>query len=202
MEGASSAIKKLESDFDAVFGPDELESERPLWPATSDQRHVSNECTKPICKPRKLGPRGRAFRFSGEWIISSNDFESSACRSQAFEEHVHRRLVGSNPFSSLTNITFPYRKGDVFACNSALNIGSTKHTVSIVGYIQSSNQIQLRVIHQKWMNGELSWKVIDGGLCGSEEFNREILDPIPGWTRVVALGRLRLNNVGRVQVFI
>ena len=52
------------------------------------------------------------------------------------------------------------------------------------------------------MNGELSWKVIDGGLCGSEEFNREILDPIPGWTRVVALGRLRLNNLGRVQVFI
>ena len=81
MEGASSAIKKLESDFDAVFGPDELESERPLWPATSDQRHVSNECTNPIRKPRELGPKGRTFRFSGEWSISSNDFESRACRS-------------------------------------------------------------------------------------------------------------------------
>ena len=63
MECASSAIKKLESDFDAVFGPDESESERPLWPATSDQRHVSNECTNQVRKSRKLGPNGRAFRF-------------------------------------------------------------------------------------------------------------------------------------------
>jgi hypothetical protein len=63
-------------------------------------------------------------------------------------------------------------------------------------------QIQLSVIHQKWMNGELSWKVIVGGLCGSEEFNREILYPLPGWTRVVALGELRLNNNGRIKVFV
>jgi hypothetical protein len=77
-----------------------------------------------------------------------------------------------------------------------------KRTVSILWYIQSSMQIQLRVIHQKWMNGELSWKVMSGGLCGSEEFNREIQDLRPGWIRVDALGMLRLNNDGRVQVFI
>jgi len=52
------------------------------------------------------------------------------------------------------------------------------------------------------MNGELSWKVMVGGLYGSEEFNREILDPLPGWTRVVALREIRLNNAGRVQVFV
>ena len=200
MEGASSAIKKLESDFDAVFGPDELESESPLGPATSDQRHVSKECTDQGCtdasrKRQELGPRGRAFRFSGEWSISSNDFDSGACRAQAFQEHVERRLVGSNPFSSVTYITFSFRRGDVFG-------GSMKNTVSILGYIQSSMQIQLRVIYQKWMNGEFSWKVMVGGLCGSEEFNREILDPLPGWTRVVALGKLRLNNAGKLQVFV
>ena len=70
MEGASSAIKKLESDFDAVFGPNELESERPLW-------FSANECTNPICKPRKLGPRGRAFRFSGEWILVFYELSSA-----------------------------------------------------------------------------------------------------------------------------
>ena len=173
MEGARSSIKKLESDFDAVLGPDELDSESPLGPATSK---------------RQLGPRGRAFRFSGEWIISSNDFPSGACRAQAFQEHVERRLVGSNPFSSVTYIIFSFRRGDDFACISTLNAGSMKNTVSILGYIQSSMQIQLRVIHQKWMNVELSWKVMFGGLCGSEEFNREIIDPRPSWTRVVALG--------------
>jgi len=97
MEGASSGIKKLGSDFDfdAVFGPDELESESPLGPATSK---------------RQLGPRGTAFRFSGEWSVSSNDFHSGACRVQAFQEHVERRLVGSNPFSSVTynSLTSPF----------------------------------------------------------------------------------------------
>ena len=58
---------------------EELESESPFWPATSNQRHVSKECTDPVRKPRDLGPRGFAFRFSGEWSISLNDFESSAC---------------------------------------------------------------------------------------------------------------------------
>ena len=181
MEGAGSAIKKLESDFDEC----------------TDQG-----CTDPNRKRQELGPRGRAFRFSGEWSVSSNDFHSGACRAQAFQKHVERMLVGSNPFSSVTYITLSFRRGDVFACNSMLNGGSMKNTVSILGYIQSSMQIQLRVIHQKWMNGELSWKVMFGGLCGSEEFNREIIDPRPGWTRVVALGELRLNNVGRVQVFV
>ncbi len=52
------------------------------------------------------------------------------------------------------------------------------------------------------MNGELSWKLIVGGLCGSEEFIGEILDLLPDWTRVVALGKLRLTNAGRVQVFV
>ena len=207
MEGASSAIKKLESDFDSVFGPHELESDSQLGPAMSNQLHVSKECTDqdctdPLRKRQDLGPRGKAFRFSGQWSVSINDFESGACRAQAFQEHVQNRLVCSNPFSYVTYITFSYRNGDVFACNSASNIGSTKRTVSILGYIQSSMQIQLRVIHQKWMNGELSWKVMNGGLCGSEEFNREIQDPRPGWTRVVSLGRLRLNNDGRLQVFI
>ena len=80
MEDASSAMKKLESDFDSVFGPDKLGSESPLGPATSDQRHVSQECTDKGCtepkrKRQELGPRGKTFRFSGEWIISSNDFE-------------------------------------------------------------------------------------------------------------------------------
>jgi len=189
MEGASSGIKKLESDFDfdAVFGPDELESESPLGPATSK---------------RQLGPRGTAFRFSGEWSVSSNDFHSGACRVQAFQEHLERRLVGSNPFSSVTYITFSFRRGDVFACNSTLNGGSMKNTVSILGYIQGSMQIQLSVIHQKWMHGELSWKVMPGGLCGSEEFTHEIIYPRPGWTQVVALGELRLNNVGKLQVFV
>jgi hypothetical protein len=207
MEDASSAMKKLESDFDSVFGPGELGSESPLGPATSDQRHVSKECTDQGCtdpkrKRQELGPRGKAFRFSGEWSISSNDFHSGACRAQAFQEHVERRLVGSNPFSSVTYITFSFRRGDVFACNSTLNGGSMKNTVSILGYIQGSMQIQLSVIHQKWMNGELSWKVMPGGLCGSEEFTHEIIYPRPGWTQVVALGELRLNNVGKLQVFV
>ena len=113
MEDASTAKKKLESDFDSVFSPDELGSESPLRRATSDQRHVSKECTDqgctdPIRKRRDFGPRGRAFRFSGEWNISNNNFEASACRAQAFQEHVVRRLVGSNPFSSVTYITFSF----------------------------------------------------------------------------------------------
>ncbi len=53
IEGASSAMKKLESDFDSVFGPDELGSESQLGPATSDHRHVSNECTDQGCTDPK-----------------------------------------------------------------------------------------------------------------------------------------------------
>ena len=151
MEGASSANKSCSRQmFDSVFEPDELESGSELGPFMSDQQHVSKECTDPIRKRRKLGPRGNAFRFSGEWNISNNNFEASACRAQAFQEHVERRLVGSNPFSSVTYITFSFRSGDVFACNSTMNGGSMENTVSILGYIQSSMQIQqlqLRVIH-------------------------------------------------------
>jgi hypothetical protein len=143
-----------------------------------------------------------ASRFSGEWSISSTDFESGPFRAQGFQEHVQKRIVISNPFSSwITYITVSFKRSDVFACTSPSNIGSTKRTVSILGYIQSSKSIQLVSIHQKWMNGELSWKVVVGGLCRSEEFTREILDPLPDWTQVVAMGKPRLNNAGRVQVF-
>jgi len=103
-------------------------------PTMSDQQHVSKECTDPKRKRREFGPRGNAFRFSGEWNISNNNFEASACRAQDFQEHVERRLVGSNPFSSVTYIIFSFRRGDVFACNSTLNGGSMKNTVSILGY--------------------------------------------------------------------
>ena len=119
-----------------------------------------------------------------------------------FQEHVKERLVTTIPYTSINYIIFSYRRGDVFAYNSPSNIGSTNSTVAVLGYIQSSETLQMRAIHQKWMNGELSWKVMVGGLCGSEEFNREILDPLPGWTRVVALGELRLNNAGRLKVFV
>ena len=208
MEGTSSANEGASRRiFDSVLDPDESELESKLGstrdPATSDQRHETGECINSIRKTQDLGPRGMAYRFSGECSISGFNFESSACRAQDFLEHVEKRIVSSNPFSSsITYIAISVKRSDVFACTSPSNIGSTKSTVSVLGYIQSSRSIQLRVIHQKWMNGELSWKVMVGGLCGSEEFNREIIDPRPGWTRVVALGELRLNNVGRVQVFV
>ena len=152
MEAASSANEgSSRRIFDSILDPYESESESQLGstrdPATSDHRLESKECTDSIRKLRDLGPRGKAFRFSGEWTISSLDFESGACRAQAVQEHVEKRLVCSNPFSSVNFITFSYRKGDVFACTSPSNVGSTKRTVSILGYIQSSMQIQLRVIH-------------------------------------------------------
>ena len=208
MEGTSSANEGASRRiFDSVLDPDESELESKLGstrdPATSDQRHETGGCINSIRKTQDLGPRGMAYRFSGECSISGFNFESSACRAQDFLEHVEKRIVSSNPFSSsITYIAISVKRSDVFACTSPSNIGSTKSTVSVLGYIQSSRSIQLRVIHQKWMNGELSWKVMFGGLCGSEEFNREIIDPRPGWTRVVALGELRLNNVGRVKVFV
>ena len=62
MEDASTAKKKLELDFEEC----------------TDQG-----CTDPIRKRRDFGPRGNAFRFSGEWNISNNNFEASACRAQA-----------------------------------------------------------------------------------------------------------------------
>ena len=146
---------------------------------------------------------GKAFRFSGEWSISSMDLMSNGvCIAQNFQEHVQTRLVSTNPIpSSIYYITFSYRRLKVFECTSPSNAGSIESTVSVFGYIQSSKQIRLSSI-QKWMNGELSRKIMVGGLCGSEEFTRQIIDPRPGWTRVVALGELRLNNVGRVQVFV
>jgi hypothetical protein len=80
MEGASSANKSCSRQmFDSVFEPDELESGSELGPSMSDQQHVSTECTDPIRKRRELGPRGSGCRFSGEWNISNNNFEASAC---------------------------------------------------------------------------------------------------------------------------
>ena len=199
-EGASRRI------FDSILDPFESESESQLGSthdrATSGQRQESRESVDSIRKRLDKGTRGRAFRFSGKWTISNTNFVSGACRAQDFQEHVRERLVTTNPYTSINYIIFSYRRGDVFACNSPSNIGSTNSTVAVIGYIQSSETLQMKAIHRKWMNGELSWKVIVGGLCGSEEFNREIIDPLPGWTRVVALGELRLNNAGRIKVFV
>ena len=199
-EGASRRI------FDSILDPFESKSESQLGSthdrATSGQRQESRESVDSIRKRLDKGTRGRAFRFSGKWTISNTNFVSGACRAQDFQEHVRERLVTTNPYTSINYIIFSYRRGDVFACNSPSNIGSTNSTVAVIGYIQSSETLQMKAIHRKWMNGELSWKVIVGGLCGSEEFTREIIDPLPGWTRVVALGELRLNNAGRIKVFV
>ena len=207
MESASSANEGASRRiFDSSLDPCESESESQLGStrnqATSGRRQESRKGVHSILKRLDKGPRGRAFRFSGEWTISNTNFESGACRAQDFQEHVQERLVTTNPYTSINCIIFSYRRGDVFACNSPSNIGSTKSTVAVLGYIQSSETLQMRAIHQKWMNGELSWKVMVDGLCGSVEFTREIIDPLPGWTRVVALGKLRLNNAGRLKVFV
>ena len=206
MESASSANEGASRRiFDSILDPFESESESQLGStrdrATSGQRQESRESVYSILKRLDKGPRGRAFRFSGKWTISNTNFESGACRAQDFQELVTKRLVTTNPYTSINYIIFSYRRCDVFAFNSPSNIGSNS-TVAVLGYIQSSETLQMRAIHQKWMNGELSWKVIVGGLCGSEEFTREIIDPLPGWTRVVALGELRLNNAGRLKVFV
>ena len=207
MESASSANEGASRRiFDSILDPCESESESQLGStrdrATSGRRQESRESVHSILKRLDKGPRGKAFRFSGEWSISNTNFESGACRAQDFQEHVQKRLVTTIPYTSINYIIFSYRRGDVLACNSPSNIGSTNSTVAVLGYIQSSETLQLRAIHQKWMNGELSWKVMVGGLCGSEEFTREIIDPLPGWTPVVALGTLRLNNAGKLQVFV
>ena len=205
MESASSANEGASRRiFDSILDPFESESQLGSTRdrATSGQRQESRESVDSILKRLDKGPRGKAFRFSGKWTISNTNFESGACRAQDFQEHVKERLVTTIPYTSINYIIFSYRRGDVFACNSPSNIGSTNSTVAVIGYIQSSETLQMKAIHRKWMNGELSWKVIVGGLCGSEEFNREIIDPLPGWTRVVALGELRLNNAGRIKVFV
>ena len=207
MESASSANEGASRRiFDSILDPFESESESQLGStrdrATSGQRQESRESVDSILKRLDKGTRGKAFRFSGKWTISNTNFVSGACRAQDFQEHVRERLVTTNPYTSINYIIFSYRRGDVFACNSPSNIGSTNSTVAVIGYIQSSETLQMKAIHRKWMNGELSWKVIVGGLCGSEEFTREIIDPLPGWTRVVALGELRLNNAGRLKVFV
>jgi hypothetical protein len=207
MESASSANEGASRRIlDSILDPFELESESQLGStrdrATSGQRQESRERVDSILKRLDKGPRGKAFRFSGKWTISNTNFESGACRAQDFQEHVQERLVTTIPYTSINYIIFSYRRSDVFACNSPSNIGSTNSTVAVLGYIQSSETLQLRSIQKKWMNGELSWEIVVGGLCGSEEFTREIIDPRLGWTRVVALGDLRLNNVGRVKVFV
>ena len=207
MESASSANEGASRRiFDSILDPFESESESQLGStrdrATSGQRQESRESVDSILKRLDKGTRGKAFRFSGKWTISDTNFVSGCCRAQDFQEHVRERLVTTIPYTSINYIIFSYRRGDVFACNSPSNIGSTNSTVAVIGYIQSSETLQMKAIHRKWMNGELSWKVIVGGLCGSEEFNREIIDPLPGWTRVVALGELRLNNAGRIKVFV
>ena len=209
MEGASSAnggdSRRI---FDSILDPFESESESQLGStrdrATSGQRQESRESVDSILKRLDKGPRGKSFRFSGKWTISNTNCAGRkiSCRAQDFQEHVQERLVSTIPYTSINYIIFSYRRGDVFACNSPSNIGSTNSTVAVLGYIQSSETLQMRAIHQNWMNGELSWKVMVGGLCGSEEFNREILDHLPGWTRVVAFGDLRLNNAGRLKVFV
>ena len=195
MESASSANEGASRRiFDSILDPCESESESQL--GSTRDRATSGRRQESILNRLDKGPRGKAFRFSGEWSISNTNFESGACRAQDFQEHVQKRLVTTIPYTSIYYIIFSYRRGDVLACNS------TNSTVAVLGYIQSSETLQLRAIHQKWMNGELSWKVMVGGLCGSEEFTSEIIDPLPGWTRVVALGTLRLNNAGKLQVFV
>ena len=114
MEGASSANKAVLAEFLIRFLSQMNWNLEVSWgPTMSDQQHVSKECTDPKRKRREFGPRGNAFRFSGEWNISNNDFEASACRAQDFQEHVERRLVGSNPFSSVTYIQ-SFRPGCLF----------------------------------------------------------------------------------------
>jgi hypothetical protein len=193
--------------FDLVLDPDKSESEKQLGStrdrATSDHLHESKENIDPILKPLDLGPRGKAFRFSGEWSISSNDFESGACQAQDFQEHVQKRLIITNPFpSSITYITFSFRICDVLRAlhHRPSDPQKARFPFSVIFRVQQ--QYERVLFKKKWMFGELSWKIMVGGLCGSEEFNREILDPLPGWTRVVALGELRLSNSGRLKVFV
>ena len=134
MESASSANEGASRRiFDSILDPCESESESQLGStrdrATSGRRQESRESVHSILKRLDKGPRGKAFRFSGEWSISNTNFESGACRAQDFQEHVHKRLVTTIPYTSINYIIFSYRRSDVFACNSPSNIGSTNSTV-------------------------------------------------------------------------
>ena len=121
MEGASSAIKKLESDFDSVFGPHELESDSQLGPAMSNQLHVSKECTDqdctdPLRKRQDLGPRGKALRFSGQWSVLINDFESGACS----------LVAGRRPFRNM------FRKGLSAQIHFHMSLTSPFHIEKVI----------------------------------------------------------------------
>ena len=127
-EGASRLI------FDSILDPFESESESQLGStqATSSQRQESRESADTILKRLDKGPRGKSFRFSGKWTISNTNCAGRkiSCRAQDFQEHVQERLVSTIPYTSINYIIFSYRRGDVFACNSPSNIGSTNSTVA------------------------------------------------------------------------
>ncbi len=87
---------------------------------------------------------------------------------QAVQEHIQKRIVSSNPLppSSIHYITCSFKAGDIFSCTSPLNIGSTKSTVFILGYIQSSITIQLPVnylcyaeLYMGLGHSNIDWKV-------------------------------------------
>jgi hypothetical protein len=124
MESASSANEGASRRiFDSILDPCESESESQLGStrdrATSGRRQESRESVHSILKRLDKGPRGKAFRFSGEWSISNTNFESGACRAQDFQEHVQKRLVTTIPYTSINYIIFSYRRGDMLLQPSA-----------------------------------------------------------------------------------
>ena len=50
------------------------------------------------------------------------------------------------------------------------------------------------------MGNELEWQLVPGGLCGSAEFSREILQSREELARYTVYGKLGLNDLGRKEV--
>ena len=158
--------------------------------------NISNEYG--TLRKRVQDLRGMAFRFSGKCTDFTFSDGSQLDRIHELNTKIGNRLLATkdahDPLNSITYVVLSY---DI----SRLSSSAETCDIPVIGYIQSAKQVRAKTLKQ-WMGNELEWKLVPGGLCGSSEFTREILNSSDEWVKYTVYGKLGLNNLGSKEVLV
>ena len=149
-----------------------------------------------IYRNRDRGLRGKAFRFNGKVTGFTFSDNSRHGRIREFNTKLGDRLVvtmqAQEPLQWISYVVFCYEI-------SYLSSSAETCDIPVTGYIQSTKQVYKKAL-QTWMGNELEWQLVPGGLCGSAEFTKDIVESGEELVKYTVHGQLGFNVFGRREV--
>ena len=169
------------------------------YPSSSESecRHSDSECQEPPAaqeqKKRKGGPRPprneyKAWVGESEMTCEIDGSLSLEDRTEALKETIKNRLSHTLPTGNCVKALA------VLVDSKEYSGGSGECKFRIKLYIQTRNTTVLRL--QSWLSNDCKLRGLKGGLCGTDEFDKDMKKTAP-WVVLPIFSTIKLNNAGR-----